>query len=78
MRDTLGADVDYRRGGNLRLARTPEEVDIIRGIVESQRAQGLDLDFLPDNAAVRAVAPGAVGRTCSQRRIAAPTGTPTP
>ena len=57
LRESLGVDVDYRRGGNLRLARTPEEVDIIRGIVESQRAQGLDLDFLPDNAAVRAVAP---------------------
>jgi sarcosine oxidase subunit beta len=53
----LGADVGYRRGGNLRLARTPPEVDVIRGMVESQRAQGLDLEFLRDNAAVRAIAP---------------------
>jgi sarcosine oxidase subunit beta len=55
--ESLGADVDYRQGGNLRLARTPAEVEVIRGIVHSQRAQGLDLDFLPDNAAVRAIAP---------------------
>jgi sarcosine oxidase subunit beta len=55
--ERLGADVDYRQGGNLRLARTPAEVGIIRGIVERQRAQGLPLDFLPDNAAVRSVAP---------------------
>src|SRR6188768_413559 len=25
----LGADVEYRRGGNLRLARTPDEVEVI-------------------------------------------------
>ena len=55
--DTLGADVDYRQSGNLRLARTTAEVDVIRGLVESQRAQGLDLHFLADNAAVRAIAP---------------------
>jgi len=55
--DTLGADVDYRQSGNLRLARTTAEVDVIRSLVESQRAQGLDLHFLADNAAVRAIAP---------------------
>ncbi len=55
--DTLEADVEYRRSGNLRLARTPAEVDVIRALVERQRAQGLDLHFLPDNAAVRAIAP---------------------
>jgi sarcosine oxidase subunit beta len=57
LHDALGADVDYRRGGNLRLARTPAEVDVIRDLVASQRALGLDLAFLADNAAVRAVAP---------------------
>lgn len=57
LRDTLGADVEYRRNGNLRLARTPAEVDVIRALVASQRAQGLDIDFLPDVAAVRAIAP---------------------
>ena len=55
--DTLGADVNYRRGGNLRIARTPAEVDVIRELVESQGAQGLDLTFLPDNASVRGIAP---------------------
>ena len=53
----LDADVGYRQGGNLRLARTLAEVDIIRRMVERQRAQGLDLEFLADGAAVRAIAP---------------------
>jgi sarcosine oxidase subunit beta len=55
--ETLGADVEYRRTGNLRLARTPAEVDIIRSLVSSQQTLGLELHFLSDNAAVRAVAP---------------------
>lgn len=55
--DRLEVDVEYRRKGNLRLARTPAEVDVVRALVETQRAQGLDLQFLPDNAAVRAIAP---------------------
>ena len=55
--DTLEVDVEYRRSGNLRLARTPAEVEVIRALVESQRAQGLDLYFLPDNTAVREIAP---------------------
>src|SRR5580765_6388557 len=46
LHETLGADVEYRRGGNLRLARTPAEVDVIRRIVANQQAQGLDLTFL--------------------------------
>ncbi len=53
----LEADVEYRQEGNLRLARTPEEVAVIASLVEEQRTYGLDLAFLPDNAAVRAVAP---------------------
>jgi sarcosine oxidase subunit beta len=57
LNDRLGADVEYRRRGNLRLARTPGEVAVIRDVVERQRALGLDLDFLPDNASVRAIAP---------------------
>jgi sarcosine oxidase subunit beta len=56
--DELAADVEYRRGGNLRLARTPDEVPIIERVVETGRSQGLDLTFLPDNAAVREIAPG--------------------
>jgi sarcosine oxidase subunit beta len=57
LHDALGADIEYRRGGNLRLARTPTEVDAIQALVDAQQAQGLDLRFLPDNAAVRAIAP---------------------
>ena len=55
--ETLGADVEYRRTGNLRLARTPTEVDVIRALVSTQQALGLELHFLSDNAAVRVVAP---------------------
>lgn len=53
----LGADVEYRQNGNLRLARTPQEAPLIRAIVEEQRALGLGIEFLPNNAAVREVAP---------------------
>ncbi len=53
----IGADVEYRQEGNLRLARTPDEVGTIQAIVAEQQALGLDLTFLPDNVAVRAVAP---------------------
>jgi sarcosine oxidase subunit beta len=55
--DELEADVEYRQDGNLRLARTPEEIPVIRQMVEDQRALGLDLTFLPSNDAVREVAP---------------------
>ena len=55
--EELGADVEYRREGNLRLARSPEEVPVIQTIVAEQRDLGLDLTFLPDNAAVREIAP---------------------
>jgi sarcosine oxidase subunit beta len=57
LRDRLGTDVDYRRRGNLRLARSESEVAIIRAMVEEQRARGLDLAFLADNKAAREVAP---------------------
>src|SRR5438874_47386 len=55
--ETLGADVEYRRTGNLRLARTPAEVDIIRALVLAQQTLGLELHFLADNDAIRAAAP---------------------
>jgi sarcosine oxidase subunit beta len=57
LHDELDADVEYRRQGNLRLARTPEEVPVIEGVVATGRAQGLELTFLSDNRAVRGVAP---------------------
>ncbi|MCC7022901.1 MAG: FAD-binding oxidoreductase [Thermomicrobiales bacterium] len=55
--DELGADLEYRREGNLRLAMTEEQVEPTREMVAEQRGLGLDLDFLPDNRAVRGVAP---------------------
>ena len=53
----LDAPTHYRQGGNLRLARTPSEVDTIREMVTAQGALGLELQFLEDNAAVREIAP---------------------
>ncbi len=55
--EELGAEIAYRQEGNLRLARTAQEVAFIQEMVAQQRALGLDLDFLPDNASVRAIAP---------------------
>lgn len=53
----LDAPTHYRQGGNLRLARSPPEVDTIRHMVTTQGALGLELQFLEDNEAVRAIAP---------------------
>lgn len=55
--DELGSDVGYRQEGNLRLARTPEEVPTIAQLVLEQHAQGLEVEFIDGNAAVRAIAP---------------------
>lgn len=55
--DELDAETGYHRDGNLRLARTADEVGTIRAMVAAQRALGLTLDFLPDADAVRTIAP---------------------
>jgi sarcosine oxidase subunit beta len=55
--EELGGATHYRRGGNLRLARTEAEVPVIAALVEEQTAAGLDLTFLSSNAEVRTVAP---------------------
>lgn len=55
--EELDADIEYRQDGNLRLARNPDEIPVIRQIVDEQQALGLDLTFLPDNRAVREIAP---------------------
>lgn len=55
--EELEADLEYRQGGNLRLARTPEEVEILRTMVADQKARGLALTLLDDNQAVREIAP---------------------
>jgi len=55
--DELGAETGYTRDGNLRLARTEDEVAVIRRLVDGQRDAGLDLAFLETNDDIRAVAP---------------------
>ena len=55
--DDLGARTHYTRKGNLRLARDEGEYGQIRRMVDEQSAEGLDLTFLPDNAALREIAP---------------------
>ena len=58
---TLDEELDdatgYRRKGNLRLARTEREVEIIRDLVAAQRQAGLDLRFLGSNDEIREIAP---------------------
>ena len=70
--DALGADVDYRRGGNLRLARTAAEVDVIRALVKASERKDWISHFLPDNAAVRAIAPALSPHV--SRRVVLPHG----
>lgn len=53
----LGAETGYTRDGNLRLARTEDEITVIRTLVDDQRRAGLDLVFLAGAADVRAIAP---------------------
>lgn len=65
LEEELGADVEYRQDGNLRLARTPDEVERIAAMVGEQRALGLDLTYLPDGDAVRAVAPTLAESICA-------------
>lgn len=55
--EELDADIEYRQKGNLRLARDDAEADIVRDLVDRQAALGLDLKFLADSDAVRAIAP---------------------
>lgn len=56
LHERLGADLRYRRKGNLRLARTPEELPVIERLVAEQSAAGLDVRLLR-GAAVQDVAP---------------------
>jgi sarcosine oxidase subunit beta len=55
--DRLDAPTHYRRSGNLRIARTPAELDVVAGIVAEQAAAGLDIELLDSGAAVHALAP---------------------
>ena len=55
--EELDAPTHYRRSGNLRVARDEAEIAMIREVVRSQSAAGLDITLLPDNRSVREVAP---------------------
>ncbi len=59
LHEKLEAPTYYRRTGNVRLARTPQEYERIRTMVIEQKSSGLDIEFLPDNATLRQVEPAA-------------------
>lgn len=54
--EELGADVEYRQLGNLRLALTEQEVITIRRVVDQGNAAGVAMTYL-DSASARALAP---------------------
>jgi glycine/D-amino acid oxidase-like deaminating enzyme len=47
----LGADIDYRRTGGFRIAKTEEEVEFLQKVVRDERNQGLDVAFLSGDEA---------------------------
>lgn len=53
----LGADVEYRQGGNLRLALEPDDVPAIRQVVTDGNAAGIPMTYLESVAEVHEVAP---------------------
>ena len=60
--EELGGETGYRQRGNLRLARDEGEIESLKRMVADQMGRGLDLHFLPDHAAIRAVSP-VIGET---------------
>ncbi|WP_319529725.1 FAD-binding oxidoreductase [uncultured Cohaesibacter sp.] len=57
LHEKLGAETGYRQHGNLRLARSEAEIETIRQLVKDQASIGLELSFLDDIKAIRAIAP---------------------
>ncbi|MCC6944531.1 MAG: FAD-binding oxidoreductase [Thermomicrobiales bacterium] len=55
--EELDGETGYRQGGNLRIARTPDEAPRIQEVVEATRAAGIDIDYLPTVDDVRKIAP---------------------
>ncbi len=55
--EELGADIEYRQHGNLRLARTEDEIPEIQKVVAATASAGITIEFLEGNDRVRAVAP---------------------
>jgi len=46
LHEELGMDVEYVRGGNLRLCTSEEELETMRTSVENQKSVGLDLEMI--------------------------------
>lgn len=57
LHEVLEAPTHYRRGGNLRLARTADEIESLRTIVTEQSATGLPVSLIEGHDAVRSLAP---------------------
>lgn len=55
--EELGADLEYRRNGNMRLILKEEQRPRILRKIAEETAVGLPLHYLPDNQAVREIAP---------------------
>lgn len=55
--EELGAEIEYRQAGNLRLALTDEDVPVIRKVVDDGLAAGLPIEYLDGRDAVLEVAP---------------------
>ena len=55
--DELGADVEYRQQGNLRLALAESDVPIIKQVVADGNAVGIDMTWIDGAAAVHEIAP---------------------
>ena len=55
--EELGADVEYRRNGNLRLILDEDARSATEERIAAENALGLKVEYLPDNQAVRDVAP---------------------
>jgi sarcosine oxidase subunit beta len=55
--EELDADTFYRRGGNLRLARVPDEIPVIERLIKEQSAAGLEITALHGTPDIREIAP---------------------
>lgn len=55
--EELGAELDYTRHGNLRLALLPEHEATIRRVVDDGNAAGIGMEYISDVQAVREIAP---------------------
>ncbi len=55
--EELGADVEYRQGGNLRLALEPDDEATIRQVVADGNAAGIPMTYLAGAAEVHEIAP---------------------